>query len=110
MIQIVCSVYDSKAKAFCVPFFVNALGLALRAFQGEANNPESQLGAYPEDFTLFELGTFSDVDGTFKIHPQPINHGLAANYREPSHVRQNASQSVGHETLVLAGTKGGDSA
>lgn len=108
MNHLICAVYDSKAKVYCAPFTVAALGIALRAFHGEANNPQSQLGRYPADFTLFELGVFNDESGTFRIYEQQLNHGLAASFKEPSHVRLDASQPVRNEALVLAGATGGN--
>lgn len=108
MNQRMFAVYDSKAKTYCVPFFVPAVVIALRAFQGEANNPASQLSAYPQDFTLFELGEFNDSTGVVVAYALAINHGLAANFiKEPSHVRQIAPESVGNETLVLPSPQGG---
>lgn len=108
--QIICCVHDSKARVFCAPFFVAHLNVAQRAFAHEANNPNSQVGMYAGDFTLFEMGLFDDDLGTFNIYKVPVNHGLAVNYKEQRHVRKVTPQPLGNETLLQSGTEGGDSA
>lgn len=61
----VCSVYDSKAEAYMRPFFAEATGQAIRSFSDEVNSAreDAVLSAHPEDFTLFELGTFDPLTG-----------------------------------------------
>ena len=34
--------------------------MALRAFEDQVNNPESQIASHPEQFTLFRIGTYDD--------------------------------------------------
>lgn len=60
------AVRDAKAEAFPrPPFFVSATGLAVRMFTDACNDPGTELGKYPADFTLFEIGDFDQQDGTF---------------------------------------------
>lgn len=77
----VFSVYDSKARAFIPPFFVNNADVAIRVFAECANSKTHQFGKYAEDFTLFHIGTFDDEKGV--IHPFQVhkNLGLAATYK-----------------------------
>ena len=77
MITKVFSVYDTKAEAYVSPFFFPAVGLAIRGFVDEANNPNSQINKHPTDFALFELGEFDDSSGVFTCLPAPRNLGLA---------------------------------
>lgn len=57
-------VRDVKAEAFVgTPIFVRARGLAVRAFGDQANDPSSDIGKYPADFQLFELGEWDEVTG-----------------------------------------------
>ena len=60
---IVCSIYDTKAKAYLRPFFVNATGQAIRSFSDIANDKEHDVGRHPEDYTLYRLGQFDDQNG-----------------------------------------------
>lgn len=68
MKRYVCAVFDSAVQAFGQPFFVPALGAALRSFADEVNRsaPDNALHAHPEDYTLHALGTFEDETGTFE--------------------------------------------
>lgn len=58
------AVRDTKAEAFTgTPVFVVARGLAVRGFSDAVNNPQSEMGQHPADFTLFEIGEFDQVSG-----------------------------------------------
>ena len=63
MIQKMFSVYDLKTKAFMQPWFSPEPGSAMRAFGDECNKANSPLAAHPEDYQLFELGSFDDISG-----------------------------------------------
>lgn len=54
------AVYDAKAKMFAVPFFMQTLGMALRAFQDITGDPNTMIARHPEDFTLYEIGEYDD--------------------------------------------------
>ena len=57
------TIYDAKAESYTTPFFQPKFGIAERLFSDEVNNPESNLHKHPEDYTLFNIGTF-DQDTT----------------------------------------------
>lgn len=80
MVVQVFAVYDSKARVYGQPFFVVNEGLAVRAFQSSCNDPTTELNKYPEDFSLFRLGTFNDENGELRSE-LPKNLGLAAQYK-----------------------------
>jgi len=61
MIHHIFSVYDSKAGAYTQPFYAVNARVAIRMFTELANDPKHTFGTHPEDFTLFELGTFDDA-------------------------------------------------
>lgn len=70
MALVVCSVYDKAAEAFGRPFFVPAKGLALRSFIDEVNRKPSEgapnsMNAYPQDYALYHLGDFDELQGRF---------------------------------------------
>lgn len=67
MKQYVVSVFDSAMQAFARPIFVPALGVAIRSFADEVNRqaPDNQMHQHPDDFELFELGTFDEETGQF---------------------------------------------
>nr|QJB19012.1 MAG: nonstructural protein [Microvirus sp.] len=77
MIQRVFTVYDSKVGAYLRPFFMTTKGEALRAWTDTVNDKETAFNKHPEDYCLFELGTFDDQVGQFENHNQPISLGMA---------------------------------
>lgn len=73
MIQIIVSVKDRAADAFGRPAFVPSSGVAIRSFTDEVNreNPDNQLFHHPDDFDLYELGTFDDSTGIVTCYSTP---------------------------------------
>jgi len=69
----VFSIYDTKTEAYAQPFYMQTKGAAIRAFTELANNAEHQIGKYPSDYALFELGTFDDTSGVLTSHPVPTS-------------------------------------
>lgn len=67
MMQFVVSVKDSALGAYGRPLFVPSLGVAMRSFSDEVNRvaPDNQMNAHPEDFELWYLASFDEVNGTF---------------------------------------------
>lgn len=63
MIQKMFAVRDSKALAFLQPFFSTANGSALRALSDAVNDGKSTLAMHPEDYILYEVGSFDDQTG-----------------------------------------------
>lgn len=57
------TIFDSKAEAYQAIFTARATGEAIRQFADMANDRETQIGRHPEDFTLFEIGEFSQDNG-----------------------------------------------
>lgn len=59
------AIYDKAVNAYMRPFFLQADGQALRAFGDMANDKDHDIGAHPEDFSMFRIATFDD--GTAEI-------------------------------------------
>jgi hypothetical protein len=70
---ILCSTRDRAAEAYSRPMYVQSIGLAIRAFTDEINrnDPNNQLFNHPDDFDLYELGTFDDSTAKFEIKDTP---------------------------------------
>jgi len=60
-----CAVKDRAIDAYNRPFTVPTIGAAIRSFTDEVNRKDSEMYAHPEDYDLYELGTFCDNTGTF---------------------------------------------
>lgn len=67
MILRIFSVYDSKACAFLQPFYTVNRDVALRHFARGVNDAAMEMGNFPADFTLYEIGSWDDQTG--KITP-----------------------------------------
>lgn len=80
MLLKVYTVYDSKAEAYLQPFYCKSKGEALRSFTEVCNDKNSQIGKYPEDFTMFELGEFDDSNAQFKMYKSSVALGCAIEF------------------------------
>lgn len=67
MVTKIFAVWDSKAEAYMQPQYYHTSGLAERAFVMACKSKESSFNANPQDFCLFELGTFDDSCAKFEI-------------------------------------------
>lgn len=87
----VYSVYDTKAKVFSQPNFLLNKGVALRAWEQAANDPQNSISQNPGDYTMFEIGTWDDEKGEFQNHPAKISLGLAVEFVRANRPQPTAS-------------------
>lgn len=66
------SIYDSKAQGYISPWCVPSTAFAVRIFSDDCNNPESAFWMHPEDYTLFELGSFDVETGNIEKQATPL--------------------------------------
>lgn len=72
-------IYDSKANAYMQPWFLTTKPMAIRAFTDCIADPKHNFGAHPEDYTLFDIGTFDSQSA--KIHwKTPVSLGNGIEY------------------------------
>jgi len=57
------SIFDSAAKTFSQPHPAQNRVVAIRNFRHLVNDPETQVFKSPQDFSMYEIGEFSDGDG-----------------------------------------------
>lgn len=64
------TVRDTKSDSYGMPFCSQATGAAMRGFADEVNNDRegNVLAKHPEDFILFELGSFDERTGEITLH------------------------------------------
>ena len=67
----ICSVRDSKAGAFMIPFFTRNRDTGIRSVMMAMQDPSHEFYKFHDDYTLFELGVYDDDDGSFLVHPAP---------------------------------------
>ncbi|MEM0168022.1 MAG: hypothetical protein QW515_05270 [Thermoplasmatales archaeon] len=69
----VFSIYDSKAEVYSNPVFIRTKGEAIRGLAECVNNSDHHYGRHSEDFTLFEIGEWDDLTGTFMPYQAKIS-------------------------------------
>lgn len=88
------AVYDVKAEVYGRPFFLATKGLAIRSFADAAQDKNLDIGKYPSDYTLFEIGTFDDSCGMLKPLDANVPLGTALEYlREQPEWREQMPES-----------------
>lgn len=93
---LIFSIHDGAANAYINPFFVPNIGLAKRTFQSCANDHDHMFGKFPQDFTLFELGSWEADTCKFDIFNSPVSHGKAIEYVLPEdHPINQGRASIG---------------
>lgn len=85
MKMVMVAVRDVATGSFASPIGVAHNALAIRSFQSEVSNAESQICRHPEDFELFALGEFDTETGEFTA-------GVARLCRALDFVRSSADQ------------------
>jgi len=70
-------IYDSKADAYMQPWFLTTEPMAARVFSDLINDPESNAGRHPEDYTLFNIGNFNDQTAEINWNaPVTLGNGI----------------------------------
>ncbi len=75
MILKIFSMYDDKALAFVRPFFMPNLAMAQRAIVKGSEEKNHPFHEHPNDFILYELGTWDEEHAEFDLSVAPIRHG-----------------------------------
>lgn len=71
------SVFDRKAEAYALPFFLQRDEVAIRSFRDAVMDPKHPMAAHAEDYALYRLGSFNDSDGFVQDEvPLLITNGL----------------------------------
>lgn len=84
MLRYVFSIRDVATDAYFDPFCSPTKPAALRTFADLVNDPQSTINRHPEDYELFELGSFDTGSGMFEVGvPRSVATGKAV-YRGPS--------------------------
>lgn len=80
-VLVVCAVRDRALDAFMQPFFAPSVGIAVRSFGDEVNRAESPMAAHPDDYDLYQLGTFDDATGRFAVGDGPRQVAIGKDVR-----------------------------
>jgi hypothetical protein len=93
MKQVIASVYDSKVSVWSAPTFHINKGALSRAWMEAVNDPQSPFSKYPDDFTMFIVGTWDDSTGIIEMLQAPDSLGVAVQYRK-TETKQNHLQEA----------------
>jgi len=75
----VFTVYDSAARRYLEPFFAETVEVACRMFRALVNKEGHQFNRFPEDYTLFHIGSYDEKAGELAaITPHSL--GVALTY------------------------------
>lgn len=74
------SVHDRKAEAFSIVMCFPARGSAMRHFQDQVNDPQSNLNKHAEDYTLYEIGVWDESVGKLVALEEAVNLGAGSSY------------------------------
>ena len=83
---VMVSVRDAKSETFGRPFCMLSIGQAIRSFDDEVNRvaEDNIMNQHPEDFSLYQVGTFEDEKGMIRpispvkllIHADQVKKGM----------------------------------
>lgn len=59
------TIYDVKAMQYHSPWFQHTDGMAVRAMMDLVNDPNTNIGRHPRDYTLYMCGLYDDATGLF---------------------------------------------
>lgn len=74
------SVYDSKAQRWTEPWPAPTVAVAMRRFRHTVNQEGNDLSMFPEDYTLFHVGTFDQEEGVLVPLQAPAALGVAITF------------------------------
>lgn len=57
------AIYDSAARCYRTPFFLQEEGEAVRAVKNLVNDPQTVMSQHPSDYSLFHVGAFDNATG-----------------------------------------------
>jgi hypothetical protein len=106
MIHRIFTVYDCKAEAYLPPIYMQTRGAMVRAFIDTVAERGHQFAKHPEDYTLFELGSYDDGTAQFELLETPMAIGKAIEFLKE---QASAEKPVRDEPLVLPSPPSGNS-
>jgi len=85
------SIFDKKALSYSAPFFVPNELVAMRSVGSAVADKSSLLGQYPEDYDLYEVGSWDDQAGAVIPKGPKFLINCATMKRIQDEVAENAS-------------------
>lgn len=95
------AIRDRQTTAFMNPFYVAHVGAAIRGFTDLINDGKSDLARHPEDYDLYQLGTFDDGTGMHEV-AVPTQVSVGKNVYVPRSVPEVQTPGVRQLTAAEA--------
>lgn len=70
MVLKVFTVLDLRVNMYLQPFFNLEEGHAMRAFENSVSDPGTNFHRFPDEYQLFEVGTYDEKTGNFENFPK----------------------------------------
>lgn len=77
------TVFDSAAKRYLPPFTAQTVEVAIRRFRESLKDPQHVFARFPEDYTLFHIGSFDAEKGLLIPLVTPHSLGVALSFLPP---------------------------
>jgi len=73
MVKTIVVLKDTAAQVFSQPMFVPTTAVAVRSLREEMSNPNatSDVARHPDDFELYNIGTYSEDDASLAPLSEP---------------------------------------
>lgn len=68
MKQSLFSIYDHKSETWNAPFIATTRAAAIRSFADVAKDKSHPIGHHPEDYALYEVGSWDGHTGSIEAH------------------------------------------
>lgn len=64
-------IYDARANRYSTPMCFDNDAVAVRDFVTEGSKPYTRVNTHPEDYILFKIGIYHELDGTMQCNQAP---------------------------------------
>lgn len=78
----ITAVKDLKADLFLTPSFQRSIADAIRSWEVVANEGDSLVSRFPQDFVLYHLGDFDAETGRITLSENPTSLGSAYDFKK----------------------------
>lgn len=94
--QIIYSTFDMKAKLWSRPQPAGNVGQMLRSWEDLANDKTHPVGQHPEDYALYQIGEWDDVEGVIESYMHKVSMGRASDFVKVSSNKTTNNTPIGN--------------
>lgn len=59
----IMAIKDKAVESYGMPLVTRTVTEAIRIFKNEVNREDSMMNKYPQDYDLYQIGEYDDLDG-----------------------------------------------